>query len=33
MGELRETLAGLFQGFDIFGAEVCHWGLAIMENC
>lgn len=31
MSQLGETLAGLFQGFDIFGAEVCHWELDTLE--
>lgn len=32
MGELGETLASLFQGFDVFGAKFCHWGLDIVKS-
>lgn len=32
MGELGETLASLFQGFDVFGAEVWHRRLDINRD-
>ena len=30
---MGEALAGLFQCFDVFGAEVCHWVLYFLEIC
>lgn len=32
MSQLGETLACLFQDFNVFGAEVCHWELDIVET-